>query len=185
MGYALAEAAAERGWAVELVSGPVCLAPPGGVRLIPVVTGEEMLLAVEERFGSCDLLVMAAAVADYRPKVRAEQKIKKSGGGMTLDMAPVADILQTVAAKKKQQLVAGFAAETGDLQQRALEKMRKKHCDYIAANIIGREGTGFGADGNEVWLFKADGGMTKVGPAPKKEVAEQLISRWAEDLSAF
>lgn len=179
MGYALAEAAAAVGWQVDLVSGPVALAAPSGVALHRVESGQEMLRAVKTYFDDCDILIMSAAVTDYRPRGYSESKLKKSEQVITVELEPVSDILQTVAARKNRQIVVGFAAETGDIEKGALAKMHDKHCDFMVANRVDRAGAGFGADTNTVILFGPGDAMEKLGPAGKPKLAGILVSRFA------
>ncbi len=157
MGYAIARAAARRGHDVILVSGPVALHPPPEVRLAGVNTAREMLDAVERRVAWCDVLVMAAAVADWRPARPARRKIKKHRGAMTLVLLPTADILQRVRRRKGRRLFVGFAAETENLLAGARDKLRRKGLDLILANDVSRPGIGFDAQDNQVALLAADG----------------------------
>lgn len=177
MGYALAAAAAARGWEVDLVSGPVLLAPPAGVRMHRVVSAAEMFAACEPRFATCDLFIAVAAVADYRPKEVFAQKQKKSAGEHTLELVPTVDILKTLGARKTPgQIVVGFAAETNDVEAYARRKLAEKNCDWIVANDVSRAGIGMGADDNAVVLIGADGTRRNFGPAPKGDVAEFVLS---------
>ena len=178
-GYALAEAAAAIGWQVDLVSGPTALPTPSGVALHQVESGQEMLQSIETHFDDCDILIMSAAVTDYRPKSYSESKLKKSGGVITVELESVTDILQTVAARKTMQIVVGFAAETGDIEKGALAKMSAKHCDFLVANRVDRAGVGFGADTNTVILFGPGDEMEKLGPADKSDLARILVARFA------
>jgi phosphopantothenoylcysteine decarboxylase/phosphopantothenate--cysteine ligase len=183
MGYALAEAAAAEGWHVELVSGPVCLAAPEGVELCRVITGEEMLRAVDCRFDTCDILIMAAAVGDWRPTVREARKVKKGADGMTIALVPTTDILKTVAARKKPgQVVVGFAAETNDVEEYARGKMKAKNCDLMVANRVGEPGTGFESDDNTVILLGRGTRREEIGPLGKREIASRLVARFAKAL---
>lgn len=177
MGYALAAAAAARGWEVDLVSGPVLLAPPPGVRVHRVVSAAEMFAACEPRFGGCDLFIAVAAVADYRPKEAFAQKQKKQAGEHALELVPTIDILKTLGARKTPgQVVVGFAAETNDVEAYARRKLAEKNLDWIVANDVSRPEVGMGADNNAVVLIGADGTRRKFGPAPKGEVAEFILS---------
>ena len=176
MGYALAAAAAARGWHVELVSGPVALDTPEGCQRTRVETGAEMLEACERLFPACDLLIKAAAVCDFRPATRLPMKYKKTGEGMTVAFEPVADILKTLAAKKRpDQCVVGFAAETNDVEAYALRKLAEKKLDYIVANRVGVAGSGFEADTNAVCVYGADGSRKAFPLAPKTELARFLF----------
>lgn len=176
MGYALAAEAAARGWTVELVSGPVGLQTPAGVDGIRVVSAEEMYAACTERFDACDLFIAVAAVADYRPAVRADQKQPKSQGPLTLELVPNIDILRTLAARKRVgQTVVGFAAETERVLESAERKLREKNCDWIVANDVGVPGIGMDADANRIVLLSRDGRRLPFGPAPKPDVARFIL----------
>lgn len=176
MGYAIAEAARDAGWAVELVSGPVALQAPEGVEVEKVGTGEEMLAAVQRRFPQCDVLIKTAAVCDMRPKQSAAHKVKKDEINWTVEFEPTPDILKTVAATKNPgQTVVGFAAETQDVEVYARKKLTAKDLDYICANSVA-EGGAFESDENEILLIGADGLAVKLGPASKVEVARLLVS---------
>lgn len=178
MGYALAAAAAARGWQVDLVSGPVALAPPDGVRVHPVVSATDMLAACEPLFESCDLFIAVAAVADYRPAAPSSGKGKKVDGPVTLDLLPTVDILRTLSARRRPgQVVVGFAAETDDLEARARRKLADKRLDWIVANQVGKPGLGMDAVDNEVILIGADGRREAFGPAPKEAVAAFVLDR--------
>lgn len=183
MGYAIAEAAAAAGWHVELVSGPVCLPPPADVSICRVVTADEMLRAIDCRFDTCDVLIMTAAVGDWRPKVREARKVKKGANSMTVEFEPTTDVLKTVAARKKPgQLVVGFAAETNDVEEYAREKMKAKNCDFMVANRVGEDGVGFQSDENTVFLLGRGGKRDEIGPLSKREIGSRLIARFAKAL---
>jgi len=180
MGYALAEAARDAGWSVTLVSGPVALPAPEGVELVKVVTGEEMYAAVAERFPECDILIKSAAVCDMRPKAFNRSKVKKDALAMTVEFEPVVDILKTIAVTKTEgQIVVGFAAETENVQEYAEKKLREKNLDWIVANRVGGEGSAFESDQNTVMLIGAHGESLSFGPAPKPEIARELIGQLA------
>ena len=183
MGYALAEAATNRGWSVDLVSGPVSLQVPDGVSAYTVESGEEMLEQVQVLFEFADILIMAAAVMDYRPVAYSSLKIKKATSEITVTLEPVDDILKSVAARKGNRLVVGFAAETDNLESNARLKLKSKNLDYIVANPVGMRGAGFGADTNHVVVFSAIGGEESIGPAAKSIIAETLLDRFAGALS--
>ena len=185
MGFALAEAAKAEGWTVDLVSGPVALAEPKGVMFYPVVTAEEMLRQTDALFGPCDILIMTAAVSDWRPKVCHVQKLKKSGAGLTVEFEPVPDILATLAQRRRaDQLLVGFAAETENVEAHALEKLQRKQIDFIAANsVAGAEGA-FGSDENQLILLGKNGFRQVMGPASKREVAQKLIQHLSSQLTA-
>ena len=184
MGYALAAAARARGHAVCLVSGPVALEPPRGVEVVRVTTAADMLAAVRKRVRACDLLVMAAAVADWRPKNPARRKLKKSAGPPRIAWEPTPDILQTLAPlKKKSQTFCGFAAETHALAREARRKLRAKNLDAIAANDVSKNDRGFEAERNALTIFFADGRIARVALATKTKCAATLL-RALEEISA-
>jgi phosphopantothenoylcysteine decarboxylase/phosphopantothenate--cysteine ligase len=177
MGYALAAAAKETGWRVDLVSGPVALPPPEGVKLTRVTTAAEMLRAVKKLFPQCDVLLMCAAVSDFRPKKTFAHKVKKGKAALVIEFEPTVDILKTVAARKRPgQLVVGFAAETKNVEVYARKKLREKNLDFIIANQVGRAGSGFEADQNAVVLISRDGTQAKFGPAKKTKLAIKLVA---------
>ena len=176
MGYALAAAAAARGCRVDLVSGPVSLAPPAGVSVHRVVSAAEMAAACDPLFVECDLFIAVAAVADYRPKEYSPRKSKKQPGPLSLELVPTIDILKTLGARKRpHQIVVGFAAETNDVEAYARRKLAEKNLDWIVANDIGRPGIGMNADDNAILLIGATGTRLSFGPAPKSEVADFVL----------
>ncbi len=177
MGYALAAAAARRGAAVTLISGPTCLEPPARVDVVPVETAAEMRRAVLERVEKATVLIMAAAVADFRPKVMQPGKIKKSSTPLTIELVPTEDILTDVAGRRGDLFVVGFAAETDRVVQRASDKLTAKGLDVIVANDVSRPGIGFGADDNEVTIIDRRGGITEVPRLPKSAVADRILDR--------
>jgi phosphopantothenoylcysteine decarboxylase/phosphopantothenate--cysteine ligase len=176
MGFTLAEAALEAGWTVDLVAGPVALEEPDGAILYPVVTAEEMLHQVDALFDACDVLIMTAAVSDFRPVTRHAHKVKKDGASMTVEFERTTDILKTMTERKAHQTVVGFAAETQNVVTYAKEKLQSKNLDWIVANEVGQSSTGFAADTNEVLLIAADGSSEKLGPATKRAIAKELIA---------
>ncbi len=158
MGYAVAKAAMLRGAKVTLVSGRTSLTPPLFVETIPVVSARDMFEALEGRFSDADILVMAAAVADYRPKQFVNHKIKKQEGGGSIELDRTVDILGALApGKRANQFVCGFSMETEQLVENASEKLKKKHLDLIVANNLRTAGAGFGTDTNVVTLIDASG----------------------------
>ena len=175
MGYALAERAVALGWEVDLVSGPVALEPPRGVRIHSVVSTDDMFAAVGPLFRACDVLFMVAAVADYQPAHRVAQKMKKTTSRMTVELIRTIDILSTLAARKKRQVVVGFAAETNNLEEYARKKLVDKGLDWIVANDISRPEVGMEVDDNQVVLLSAAGARMLFGPAPKPEVASFIL----------
>jgi phosphopantothenoylcysteine decarboxylase/phosphopantothenate--cysteine ligase len=181
MGYAIAAAALERGWTVDLVSGPVQIAPPAGANVCKVVSAADMLAACEERFAACDLFIAVAAVADFRPKNAAREKLKKSEQSLTLELEPTVDIVRTLAARKTaRQRVVGFAAETHELEISAQRKLKEKNLDWIVGNDVSQPGIGMDADDNRVILFSRAGERVAFGPAPKIEVARFLLAKIGE-----
>src|SRR5271156_2924175 len=153
MGYALAEAALRRGARTILVSGPTDLPVPEGAEWIPVRSTEEMRRAVSERAADATAIIMAAALADYRPALAMTQKIKRTEERLTLELEPTPDILAELARKKGNQILVGFAAETGRVSENARAKLRNKGADMIVANDVTQEGAGFDTDTNIVTLF--------------------------------
>ncbi len=175
MGYAVAEAAVKRGAKVILISGPTALETPAGVTRVDVRTASEMLRAVEDYFAQATTAVFAAAVADYRPVNIASQKIKKTAGEITLQLEPNPDILATLAPKKENRLIVGFAAETGEVAENARKKLAEKNADLIVANDVTAEGAGFDVDTNIVTLFACDGRDLPLPKMTKREVAHRIL----------
>lgn len=176
MGYALAAAAAARGWTVDLVSGPVVLTAPAGVTVHRTVSAADMLAACAPRFAACDLFIAVAAVADYRPREIAPRKENKTAGPVALALVPTVDILRTLAAGRRPgQTVVGFAAETHDLELRARRKLAEKNLDWIVANDVSRPEVGMDADANAVLVLGAAGARHAFGPAPKSAVADFIL----------
>jgi phosphopantothenoylcysteine decarboxylase/phosphopantothenate--cysteine ligase len=177
MGYAVARVAANRGAEVTLVSGPTQLADPAGVKVVRVVTAEQMAHAVELESAGMDLFVGAAAVSDYRPASSSPRKIKKGEGDETLVLSRTADILaglgERFAGGKDAPVLVGFAAETEEVIARAREKLKGKRCDLVVANRVGGPGAGFGGDTNRVALVSATELAEIEGP--KEKVAEAIL----------
>jgi len=180
MGYAIAAVAAERGHEVRLISGPVALEAPGGVAVSPVVSAADMLDAVLGDLGWCDALVMSAAVADWRPKSVAAEKLKKAEMAASLELERTEDILKTVAEMKQGQIVVGFAAETENLLTEARRKLQAKQLDLIVANDVSRPDAGFAVDTNAVTLITAET-ADALPLMSKREVAKRLL-QWLEGL---
>lgn len=181
MGYALARAARDRGAQVTLISTTGQPAP-FGVEWVPVQTAAEMADATLDAFSLADVLLMAAAVADYRPATAADQKIKKAKGDLTLDLVRTTDILAQIAdLRRADQVVVGFAAETQDLLPNAREKLQRKRLDLIVANDARQA---MGADTNQVTLIGADGSAQELPVLPKETVAEQILDRVTDLLTA-
>jgi len=167
MGYAVAEAAAQRGAEVILVSGPTSLETPAGVTRVDVRTAAEMFSAVEQNFPDSTIAIFAADVADYRPAIKAQDKIKRSfDASLNLQLVPNIDILATIAHKKGSRLIVGFAAETDRVAENARKKLKEKNADLIVANDVSDASIGFDSDQNEVTVFGRDGAATKIGRAP-------------------
>lgn len=175
MGYAIAEAALERGADVTLVSGPVAIEPPLKANVVNVMSAGEMAERVFSLSQSADIIIMAAAVADYTPESYSAQKIKK-GESMTLSLLRTTDILKELGARKKQgQVLMGFAAETQDWEANAINKLTSKNLDIIALNDVSKQGEGFGADDNNIKLFYRDGRVTDLGSDSKKRHAKRIV----------
>jgi phosphopantothenoylcysteine decarboxylase/phosphopantothenate--cysteine ligase len=174
MGYAIAEAARRRQHDVRLISGPATMTPPRGVTTIRVTTGDEMHDAVRRAVRDCDVLVMCAAVSDYKPAIRSARKIKKRKSAFALKLVPVRDILASLP-KRHDYLVIGFAAETHDLKENATKKLREKNCDAIVANDVSGSETGMESDENEVAIFFRDGETKMISRASKKIIARELV----------
>ncbi|HEV3147059.1 MAG TPA: bifunctional phosphopantothenoylcysteine decarboxylase/phosphopantothenate--cysteine ligase CoaBC [Chthoniobacterales bacterium] len=175
MGYAIAEATLEAGHEVVLISGPVHLDPPRGARFISILTADEMHDAVHRYVRDCDILVMCAAVADYKPAKVSPQKIKKHEENLALELIPTRDILSSLPKKDRQFLVVGFAAETNDVEESAKKKLRAKNCDLIVANDVSRADSGMESDENEVTVLFQSGERQKISRAPKKIIARELL----------
>jgi phosphopantothenoylcysteine decarboxylase/phosphopantothenate--cysteine ligase len=178
MGAALAAEALDRGAAVTVVLGPGASVPPG-VEVVPVQTAEEMRDAVLARFEDADAVVMAAAVADFRPKAIADSKLKKDAGLPELILEPTPDILAELGERRGHQVLVGFAAETDDLEGAGRGKLASKRLDLVVVNLVGRAGTGFGADTNEAMLLAADGNDVPLATWTKRELAATVIDRVA------
>ncbi len=178
MGYALAEAAHERGARVVLISGPSSLPPPAGVQVVNVDTAEEMLAAARIHIVESQWFLMAAAVADYRPSVRSGKKIKKSGKkNLTVELEANPDILCEIAKEKGDRLFVGFAAESENLIGNAKDKLEAKSLDMIVANDITEEGSGFQSDNNRAALIQRDGTTEELPLLPKRELADRILDR--------
>ncbi|HSL03672.1 MAG TPA: bifunctional phosphopantothenoylcysteine decarboxylase/phosphopantothenate--cysteine ligase CoaBC [Nitrospiraceae bacterium] len=178
MGYAVAEAAQARGAKVVLVTGPTALPIPRGVEVVSVATAEEMLKALSARLAWSTTLIMAAAVADFRPMSPASKKIKKEeGAGQTLELEPTTDILASLSSQRTTQLLVGFAAETHDLIAHAKDKLKTKGLDLIVANDVTIEGAGFGSDQNAATLIDRQETITELPLMPKRALADAILNR--------
>jgi phosphopantothenoylcysteine decarboxylase / phosphopantothenate---cysteine ligase len=177
MGYAIAEAARDRGAEVILVTGPSALMPPPGVTTVPVNTASEMSDALSRHFPSSTVLIMAAAVGDFRPKIPAGQKLKKQGKSeLVLELEATPDILAMLSARRTSQIVIGFAAETEQVLSHAKDKLRGKGLDLIIANDVARAGGGFGSDDNAVVILSAAGEQKVLGLMPKRRLADEILT---------
>jgi phosphopantothenoylcysteine decarboxylase/phosphopantothenate--cysteine ligase len=173
MGYALARAARQRGAEVALVSGPTALDSPTGVTTIPVRSAEEMHTVVWQLFPQMDMVIKAAAVADFRPAEGSREKIKKSGKPVTLSLVPTEDILARLGAAKKRQILVGFSAETADLLEHARRKMARKNLDLIVANDV--SAGIFGSDTSTVHILGPSGDIVTLENRPKLEIAHRIL----------
>ena len=178
MGYAIAEAAKKRGAEVILVSGPSALTPPEGVEFIGVESAAEMRDAVMEHFSEADMIIKAAAVADYRVRNASDQKIKKNDEELTLVLEKNPDILKELGEKKRTgQILVGFAAETQNLLEYAKAKLEKKNLDMIVANDVSRKDAGFNTDTNVVKLLYRNGTIEELPIMTKHKLADELLNR--------
>ncbi|WP_405111908.1 bifunctional phosphopantothenoylcysteine decarboxylase/phosphopantothenate--cysteine ligase CoaBC [Paenibacillus sp. FSL K6-1217] len=177
MGFALARAARAMGAAVTLIAARTDEAPPrdAGIQLVRVQSAQEMHEAVMDCWSDCDILVKAAAVADYRPRESSESKIKKSGDTMTLELVKTTDILENLGRSKDKQFLIGFAAETGNAEFYARDKLIRKNLDLIVANNVTMEGAGFGTDTNIVKVYDTEGLVLDLPLASKDEVARRIL----------
>jgi phosphopantothenoylcysteine decarboxylase/phosphopantothenate--cysteine ligase len=182
MGYALARAARDLGHAVTLISAPSSLRAPRGVTLIPVQTAQQMFESVQRAFLDTDVLIMAAAVADYRVARPSDRKLKKAGQDLVLHLEPTVDILQWAGEQTRERsgqtrlsrpFVVGFALEDADVKTRAEDKLRRKHIDLIVANRV----SAIGADQSELHIKRPDGDWEDLPRAAKRTQARRLISR--------
>ena len=175
MGFAIAEEAASRGASVTLITGPVHLTTPEQVYRKDVVSAEEMKNAILHYFDDSDVLIMAAAVADYKPKVVSDEKIKKKNAELSLELVKTDDILKEIVKNKKQQFVVGFALETNNEQENAKQKLVHKNLDAIVLNSLNDTGAGFGHDTNKVTIITANEEITYTLKS-KKEVAVDILN---------
>jgi len=182
MGFALAEAALQIGWSVDLVSGPVSLSPLKDVTMHQVVSADEMYEVCDNLFDQCDILIMVAAVTDYRPKEKRVQKIKKKGESLMVEFVQGIDIVKTLASRKKRQVVVCFAAETNNIQEHAQSKMEAKGVDWIVANDVSRPDIGMEADNNTVMILNTKGERWDFGPESKDIVADYILERVRESV---
>ncbi|MBQ3299800.1 MAG: bifunctional phosphopantothenoylcysteine decarboxylase/phosphopantothenate--cysteine ligase CoaBC [Ruminococcus sp.] len=175
MGYAVARQAMLRGAEVTLVSGPVSIDPPPFVRVVNVLSAQDMFEAVKANFADADIIIKTAAVADYTPEITADEKIKKSDGGLSIPMKRTADILKWLGENKRDgQVLCGFSMETENMLENSRAKLQKKNADLIAANSLRDEGSGFGTDTNHLVLIKRDG-VTDLPLLSKSDAADRLL----------
>jgi phosphopantothenoylcysteine decarboxylase/phosphopantothenate--cysteine ligase len=181
MGYAIAEATLAEGNDATLVSGPVNLEPPRNATLISVSTSDEMFEAVHRHADECDICVLCAAVADYKPVNVSPTKIKKRGANLSLELVPTRDILDSLGHKRDRQFVlVGFAAETDHMEENAAKKLRAKNCDIIVANDVSGADSGMESDANEVIILFRNGEREKISRAPKKIIARELVKIFSD-----
>ncbi len=175
MGYALAEAALEAASDVTLISGPTALEAPKAAKFIPITTSDELYDAVHEHVRFCDVLVMCAAVSDYKPKTIASRKVEKQAGDFALQLTPTRDILASLPREHRAYIVVGFAAQTHDLAANAERKLLSKNCDMIIANDVSRSDFGMESDDNEVTIFFRDAEPRMISRAPKIIIAREIL----------
>jgi len=181
MGYALAAEACARGARVILVSGPTSATPPEGCELVWVETAEQMRQSVEAHSAEASIVIMAAAVADFRPNELSELKIKKSSASLSLELSPTTDILAELGQRKNGRVLVGFAAETHDLRAEGERKLREKNCDFLVANPVGEAagGAGIDSDENQGVLLSASGESVELPRSSKREMARMILDRVA------
>ena len=176
MGYAVAEAALGSGHDVILISGPVKLEPPSNAKLISVSTSDEMFDAVHRHADKCDVCVLCAAVADYKPAKVSPVKIKKRSENFSLELIPTRDILDSLGHQSDRRfLLVGFAAETNHVEENAAQKLREKNCDIIIANDVSSAKSGMESNENEVTILFRNGERQRISRAPKKIIAREFV----------
>jgi phosphopantothenoylcysteine decarboxylase / phosphopantothenate---cysteine ligase len=183
MGYAIAEAARQRGAEVILVSGPTSLTPPSGVKAYHIRTANEMREAVLYEYEKVDVVIKAAAVSDYRPRQFIPYKVKKTEDVQTVELVRNPDILAELGQRKGKQILVGFAAETEDLSTNAQKKVQAKHLDMIVANDVSRTGIGFRSDENKVLILHDNGRIEDLPLMSKQQLAHEILTRVVERLS--
>jgi phosphopantothenoylcysteine decarboxylase / phosphopantothenate---cysteine ligase len=176
MGYQLATVSQLRGAKTILISGPSRLEPPLNVEFVSVRSTDEMRERVLSYWPQCDILIKAAAVADFRPREFSSQKIKKGAQGRCLELVPTPDILSELGRQKQNQILVGFAAETEEILENALKKLRGKNLDILVVNDVTEPGVGFDSDTNAVTILITDGRQVHVGKRSKREVADQILN---------
>ena len=177
MGVAVAAEAARRGATVQLILGPGTVAPPAGVQVVRVTTAEQMREAVMGYADDADAIVMAAAVADFRPKDAATGKLKKDDGTPEVRLEPTPDILAELGERTQRPYLVGFAAETSDVEAHGRAKLARKHADLLVANEVGREGTGFGSETNHAAIVSVNGDDIALRDWTKRELAAVIVDR--------
>jgi phosphopantothenoylcysteine decarboxylase / phosphopantothenate---cysteine ligase len=175
MGYALAEAALESGHEVTLISGPTALTPPENARVVRITTADELFDAVHAQVRDCDVLVMCAAVSDYKPATFAAQKLEKQTGEFALRLVLTRDILASLPQENRTFFVVGFAAETHDMEASARKKLLAKHCDMMVANDVSGADCGMESDDNAVTIFFPTGETKTISRTPKKIIAREVL----------
>lgn len=175
MGYAIAEAAIAAGHDVTLISGPATVAPPAGAQIIPIVTSDELHDAVHGAARECDVLVMCAAVSDYKAATVEPRKMQKRNTSFALELTPTRDILASLPRENRSYLVVGFAAETHDLETKARSKLREKHCDIMVANDVSRQDSGMESDENAVTILFRNGESQTISRTSKEIIARELV----------
>jgi len=176
MGYAIAQAALAEGHHVTLISGPVNLEAPRDAQLISVLTSDEMFEAVHRHADQCDICVLCAAVADYKPANISSTKIKKRDEKFSLELIPTRDILDSLGHRQDRQFIlVGFAAETDHVEENAAKKLREKNCDIIVANDVSGANSGMESDTNEVTILFRNDEKERVSRGPKKIIARELM----------
>jgi len=175
MGYAVAEAARNKGWDVSLISGPADLPDISGIKTVRVTSAQEMLEQCRLFFKNCDILIMSAAVCDVRPKRALKDKVKKDDIDLSPALERTPDILLTLSKEKKNQILVGFAAETSNVLEYAKKKLAQKNLDCIVANLVGGSSGGFASDENKIDLILRSGEIIDFNPAKKTALASMLI----------
>ena len=175
MGYSIAEEARDRGAEVVLISGPTSLIKPNGIKVIDIKTNEDMFNAIKNEFKDADIVIKSAAVADYKAKNYSNEKIKKTGDDLNLIFERDRDILKTLGDMKENQILVGFAAESSNLKENAKGKLERKNLDYIVANDISNQETGFASDENKVTIISKSGEEVSLEKMSKREVAKNIF----------
>jgi phosphopantothenoylcysteine decarboxylase/phosphopantothenate--cysteine ligase len=184
MGFAIAEAAKEMGAEVTVIYGATTAALPQGMELIPIESAADMLTAVMNKLPQMDIIIKAAAVADYRAEAISPHKIKKMDERLTVTFVKNIDILQTIGEQKTHQFVVGFAAETDNIEAHAMSKLKRKNCDLVVANDVTQAGAGFGTDTNIIRIYDQSGLVVALPLMDKKAAAKHLLTLIAERTAA-